>query len=98
MSAPTSIMYRNSGRTEAATDSQAQNPVPELLDDVTYSSLVRHNLIDENALRNYLLRRRFSSMRSRGVAATDAIEELHRDHPYLQFDTIRKIVYRRHRK
>jgi len=33
-------------------------------------------------------------MRHREVAAYDAIEKLREEYPYLQFDTIRKIVYK----
>ena len=32
-------------------------------------------------------------MRRRNIPAYEAIEELREQHPYLQFDTIRKIVY-----
>lgn len=71
------------------------NPIPELMDDRTFRALAERKLLDRNGLRNYLIRRRFWSMRSDGVPAADALESLHKEHSYLQFDTLRKLVYRR---
>ncbi len=68
------------------------NPLADLIDDQSYSLLEQHRLIDQKALRDYLIRKSFREMRER-MSAGDAIDKLQQQHPYLQFDTIRKIVY-----
>lgn len=70
------------------------NPLAELISDEIYSLLSRRGLIDEKSLRDYILRKKFKSLRSKKVNASNAIEKLCEEYPYLQFDTIRKIVYR----
>lgn len=76
----------------------SSNPVPELLDDDTFRDLAERKLLDRNGLRNYLIRRRFWAMRADGVPAAKALERLHEDFSYLQFDTLRKLVYRVRKK
>lgn len=68
------------------------NPLSDFIDDEAYSLLEQHRLIDQKALRDYLIRKSFREMRGR-MSAGDAIDQLQQQHPYLQFDTIRKIVY-----
>jgi hypothetical protein len=68
------------------------NPLADLIDDQTYALLEQHKLIDQKSLRDYLIRKSFREMRER-MSAGDAIDKLQQMHPYLQFDTIRKIVY-----
>jgi hypothetical protein len=68
------------------------NPLADLIDDQTYSLLEQHKLIDQKSLRDYLIRKSFREMREK-MSAGDAIDKLQQMHPYLQFDTIRKIVY-----
>jgi hypothetical protein len=68
------------------------NPLADLIDDPTYSMLEQHKLIDQKSLRDYLIRKSFREMREK-MSAGDAIDKLQQMHPYLQFDTIRKIVY-----
>ena len=55
--------------------------------------LSEHNLLNERSVRDYQIRKQFRELRARKVSANDAISELRNQHPYLQFDTIRKIVY-----
>ena len=50
-------------------------------------------LINEKSVRDYQIKRKFREMRNEKVSATKAIDQLRELHPYLQFDTIRKIVY-----
>lgn len=69
------------------------NPIPELITDELFVRLKEHNLIDEKALRDYLIRKKFRELRAQKVSAGDAIDYIREEHPYLQFDTIRKIVY-----
>jgi hypothetical protein len=68
------------------------NPLSELIDDATYELLASQGLLYEKAIRDYQIRRRYREMR-KDMASSDAIERLREAHPYLQYDTIRKIIY-----
>lgn len=70
------------------------NPLSGLIDDEVYELLESHNLLNEKSVRDFQIRKRFRRMRNQNVPAYDAIETLREDYPYLQFDTIRKIVYK----
>jgi len=72
---------------------QSSNPLSELINDEIYLVLTSKGLIDEKSVRDYLIRKKFKDLRSRKINASDAIESLREEYPYLQFDTIRKIVY-----
>lgn len=69
------------------------NPLSDLISNEIYDLLDSHGLIDEKAVRDYQIRKRFKLLRSTKVSAGDAIDTIREDYPYLQFDTIRKIVY-----
>ena len=69
------------------------NPLSDLISDDIYDLLDSHGLIDEKAVRDYQIRKRFKMLRATKVSAGDAIDTIREDYPYLQFDTIRKIVY-----
>lgn len=70
------------------------NPLAELISDDVYDVLETHNLLNEKSVRDFQIRRKFRRMRGDEVPAYDAIEQLRQEYPYLQFDTIRKIVYK----
>ena len=70
-----------------------QNPLGDLVPADVYHLLEQHNLLNEKGVRDYQIRQQFRTMRDQNVPAYEAIEELREQHPYLQFDTIRKIVY-----
>jgi hypothetical protein len=74
-------------------DFSNQNPLSELINDETYNVLTSKGLIDEKSVRDYIIRRKFKTLRINKISASDAIESLRNEYPYLQFDTIRKIVY-----
>ncbi|MBI1932440.1 MAG: hypothetical protein HYS24_07875 [Ignavibacteriales bacterium] len=69
------------------------NPIPELINDETFHLLNSRGLIDEKSVRDYIIKKRFKDMRVLKVKASAAIDSLREEYPYLQFDTIRKIVY-----
>ena len=69
-----------------------QNPLGGLVPADVYQALAEHNLLNEKGVRDYQIRQQFRTLRE-NVPAYEAIEELREQHPYLQFDTIRKIVY-----
>jgi hypothetical protein len=69
------------------------NPLSDLISDEIYELLFSHGLIDEKAVRDYQIRKTFKNLRANKVSAGDAIDAIREEYPYLQFDTIRKIVY-----
>ena len=77
-----------------ATSDTGQNPREGLISEDLYQTLEDHNLLSEKGVRDYQIRKAFKMMRSQDVPAYDAIEMLREEYPHLQFDTIRKIVYR----
>jgi len=69
------------------------NPLSDLISDDIYALLKEHNLVDEKAVRDYQIRKKFKELRANRISAGDAIDNIREEYPYLQFDTIRKIVY-----
>jgi hypothetical protein len=72
---------------------EQNNPLSDLISDEIYELLESRGLINEKSVRDYQIRKKFKSLREERVSASDAIDQLREDYPYLQFDTIRKIVY-----
>ena len=72
---------------------RSENPLSELINDDIYELLRSHGLLDEKAIRDYQIRKMFREMRENDLSAGDAIDKIRDMYPYLQFDTIRKIVY-----
>ncbi len=71
------------------------NPLAEILTDETYLLLRSNDLLNEKSLRDFVIRQMFVRLKGDGAMRThDAIKALTDMYPYLQFDTIRKIVYR----
>jgi len=75
-------------------DREPTNPLAGLISDEVYEVLEAHHLLSEKGVRDYRIRQQFRSLRDNNVPAYDAIEQLRDAYPYLQFDTIRKIVYK----
>jgi len=70
-----------------------ENPLADLISDDIYQLLNDHGLIDEKSVRDYKIRKKFRTLRTSKISAGDAIDSIREEYPYLQFDTIRKIVY-----
>ena len=68
------------------------NPLKELIDDQTFAELEKLKLFSDKAIRDYKIRRILRNMRE-SMSAGDAIDRIREMYPYLQFDTVRKIVY-----
>lgn len=68
------------------------NPLAELIDDETFQVLEQYGLIHAKSMRDYHIRKSYWEMRRR-MCASDAIDQLQQTYPYLQHETIRKIVY-----
>ncbi|MEX0746972.1 MAG: hypothetical protein WD275_03160 [Rhodothermales bacterium] len=79
-------------------DRNTDNPLAELISDELYEKLESHDLLNEKSVRDFMIRRKFRTLRDGDVPAYDAIERLREEYPYLQFDTIRKIVYKLNKK
>lgn len=69
------------------------NPLSELISDDIFNLLNSKGLLNEKSLRDYQIRKKFKNLRKKNVNASDAIDMLRNEYSYLQFDTIRKIVY-----
>ena len=69
------------------------NPLADLISDNVYDILNSRGLINEKSVRDYQIKRQFKEMRETKMSATYAIDKIRDAYPYLQFDTIRKIVY-----
>jgi len=74
-------------------DENSRNPLNDLISDEIYSLLSERGLINEKSVRDYIIRNKFKAMRDNKMNVGDAIEALREEYPYLQFDSIRKIVY-----
>ena len=70
-----------------------ENPLSELISDDIHDLLSSHGLIDEKSVRDFLIRKKFKQLRASKISVGDAIDAIREHYPYLQFDTIRKIVY-----
>jgi hypothetical protein len=69
------------------------NPLSDLISDDIYDLLNSKGLFDETSVRDRLIRRKFRMMRDQKYSVADAIDILLTEYPYLQFDTIKKIVH-----
>lgn len=71
------------------------NPLAEIVSDEVYSLLRQNDLLNEKSLRDYIIRQMFLKLKAdTHMRTAEAISALRDMYPYLQFDTIRKIVYR----
>lgn len=70
-----------------------ENPLSDLISNEIYDLLDSRGLINEKSVRDYQIRKKFKSLRADKVSTGEAIDYLREEYPYLQFDTIRKIVY-----
>jgi hypothetical protein len=69
------------------------NPLSDLISDDVFELLNSRGLIHERAVRDYRIRVKFKALRAQKIRTGDAIDSLRDEYPYLQFDTIRKIVH-----
>lgn len=72
-----------------------KNPLSELISDDVYELLDSRGLINKKTVRDYKIRKSFDSLRNKELSTSDAIERIQQEYPYLQFDSIRKIIYNR---
>ena len=72
---------------------ETENPLSDLISDDVYEILNQNGLINHKSVRDYHIRKTFKKLRLTKISAGDAIDKIRSKYPYLQFDTIRKIVY-----
>jgi hypothetical protein len=73
--------------------SYSSNPLSDLISDEVFETLHSKGLIHEKSVRDYIIKKKFNLIKGKNVTASQAIESLRLEYPYLQFDTIRKIIY-----
>ena len=73
--------------------SNIENPIRDLIADEVFVLLNDYNLLSEKAIRDHVIRKKFKELR-KSLSAGDAIDQIREEYPYLQFDTVRKIVYK----
>ena len=69
------------------------NPIRQILPDDLFSMLLELNLINKKVLRDFEIKREYKRLRKDGIKSAEAIEDILGRYPYLQFDTVRKIIY-----
>ncbi|GAB4428548.1 MAG: hypothetical protein OHK0039_47070 [Bacteroidia bacterium] len=69
------------------------NPIPHIVPDEVYHTLERLNLLNQKVLRDFEIKRCYLDLRREGMRSNDAIDRILESYPYLQFDTVRKIIY-----
>ncbi len=69
------------------------NPIHHIVSDELFATLESLNLLNRKALRDLEIKRRYQELRKDDFRSGDAIEQLLHEYPYLQFDTVRKIIY-----
>lgn len=70
-----------------------KNPLNDLINKETYDLLMNKGLFNETSVRDWLIRKKFKSLRTKKIKVSDAIDLLRESYPYLQFETLRKIVH-----
>ncbi|MCB0262785.1 MAG: hypothetical protein R3C41_13410 [Calditrichia bacterium] len=71
------------------------NPIKEIITDDKYQKLMSMGFLNERAIRDYYLRKKFESLR-RHYKPGLIVERLREEFPYLTIETVRKIVYSKH--
>ncbi len=74
------------------TNSTNVNLLSDLVSDDVFQTLQEQGLLNDKAIRDYHIRKSFKEFR-KDMSTSEAIEKLQQLYPYLQFDTLRKIVY-----
>ncbi len=70
-----------------------RNPIRQIIPDELYERLVQLDLLNQKAIRDFEIKQLYLDLRANGMRSADAIEALLEEYPYLQFDTVRKIIY-----
>jgi len=69
------------------------NPIRQILPDDLFRVLIDLNLLNRKVLRDFEIKREYKLLRRQGLKSAEAIDTLLDRYSYLQFDTVRKIIY-----
>ena len=69
------------------------NPICQIIPDELYTTLLHLNLLNKKVLRDFQIKRQYINLREEGLRSAEAIDSILSEYPYLQFDTVRKIIY-----
>ena len=69
------------------------NPIRQILPDDLFRFFLYVNLINRKVLRDFEIKRQYKLLRRQGLKSAEAIDALLDQYSYLQFDTVRKIIY-----
>lgn len=69
------------------------NPILNIVPDDMYVKLMKLNLLNKKAIRDIEIRQKYVRLRNEGITAVEAVDKILSEYPYLQFDTMRKIIY-----
>jgi hypothetical protein len=70
-----------------------KNPICQIVGDDLYKTLLELNLLNKKVIRDFQIKRRYLALRESGLRSADAIDRILEEYAYLQFDTVRKIIY-----
>ena len=71
-----------------------KNPLRSHIPDQIFDFLVRNNLLSEKGVRDFKIKQEFKTLKSQHPTRK-ALEILQSEYPYLQYETIRKIIYKK---
>lgn len=69
------------------------NPICQIVSDDLFHTLQKLNLLNHKVIRDFQIKRAYQDYRDQGHRSADAIDMILNEYPYLQFDTVRKIIY-----
>ena len=69
------------------------NPLRDLISDDIYILLESQGFLNQKSVRDHLIRKKFELLKNEKKNVLEAINIIQKEYPYLQIDTIRKIVY-----
>lgn len=69
------------------------NPLKDLISDEIYNLLENRGFLNQKSVRDHLIRKKFELLKNENRNVLEAINMIQKEYPYLQTDTIRKIVY-----
>jgi hypothetical protein len=70
------------------------NPLKNYLSDETFQFLLKHNLLREKGIRDYTIRKLYKKLKKEHPTFL-IIEMIQNEYPYLQYETVRKIIYQK---
>jgi len=73
------------------------NPLSEIITNEQFEQLNKIGVFSENGIRDYSIKKKYKELKP-GRSVEEAIEIINAEFPYLQFETVRKIVHCKSKK